>query len=112
MNFYDKVHEMIRTLKDTEEYKEFISAKSAVKKDEGLSAKITAFRETQRQEQMKYIKGQPMDDQSKAKLSSMYAEIIKEELGVRYFQAEIKLDVMLADMQKIISEGIQEAVEF
>ena len=61
---------------------------------------------------MKYIKGQAMDEQSKAKLSSMYAEIIKEELGVQYFQSEIKLDVMLADMQKIISEGIQEAVEF
>lgn len=112
MNFYDKVHEMIRTLKDTEEYKEYVRVKKEVKKDENLSAKIVAFREAQRQEQMKYIKGQAMDEQSKAKLSSMYAEIIKEELGVQYFQSEIKLDVMLADMQKIISEGIQEAVEF
>ena len=112
MNFYDKVHEMIRTLKDTEEYKEYVRVKKEVKKEENLSAKIVAFREAQRQEQMKYIKGEAMGEETKAKLSEMYTEIIKNETGVRFFQAEIKLDVMLADMQKIISEGIQDVVEF
>lgn len=112
MNFYDKVHEMMRNLKETSEYKEFIDAKNKVKENKELSNKIVAFRELQKAEQMKYIKGQATDDTSKAKLSEMYADIVKDELGVRFFQTEIKLDVMLADMQKIISEGIQDVVEF
>lgn len=112
MNFYDKVHEMIRCLKDTPEYKEYVNAKKTVKDNKELSDKIVAFRETQRAEQMKYIKGETMNEETKAKLSEMYSEIIKDEKGVRFFQAEIKLDVMLADMQKIISEGIQDVVEF
>jgi len=61
---------------------------------------------------MKYIKGEVMSEETKTKLNGMYSEIIKNETGVRFFQAEIKLDVMLADMQKIISEGIQDVVEF
>ena len=112
MNFYDKVHEMIRCLKDTPEYKEYTNAKKTVKENKELSDKITAFRDAQRAEQMKYIKGEAMSEDTKAKLSEMYSEIIKDEVGVRFFQAEIKLDVMLADMQKIISEGIQDVVEF
>lgn len=112
MNFYDKVHEMMRSLKETTEYKEFMDAKEKVKKNTELSDKIMKFRELQKLEQMKYIKGLETDESSKAKLSEMYADIVKDELGVRFFQSEIKLDVMLADMQKIISEGIQDVVEF
>ena len=112
MNFYDKVHEMIRCLKDTPEYKEYIKSKAEVKTNKELADKIISFREAQRVEQMKYIKGEEMSEESKAKLSQMYSEIISNEIGVRFFQAEIKIDVMLADMQKIISEGIQEVVEF
>lgn len=112
MNFYDKVHEMIRCLKDTAEYKGYVVAKAEVKSNKELADKIVAFREAQRSEQMKYIKGEVMSEETKAKLSSMYSEIIQNEIGVRFFQAEIKLDVMLADMQKIISEGIQDVVEF
>ena len=112
MNFYDKVHEMIRCLKDTPEYKEYIKLKAEVKANKELSDKIVAFREAQRAEQMKYIKGEEMNEETKTKLSQMYSEIISNEVGVRFFQSEIKLDVMLADMQKIISEGIQDVVEF
>lgn len=112
MNFYDKVHDMIRCLKDTTEYKDFVATRKQVKENAELCKKIEAFRELQKAEQMKYIKGIEADEASKAKLSEMYADIVKDELGVKFFQTEIKLDVMLADMQKIISEGIQDVVEF
>lgn len=112
MNFYDKVHDMIRCLKDTAEYKDFVAARKQVKENADLCKKVEAFRELQKAEQMKYIKGLETDEASKAKLSEMYADIVKDELGVKFFQTEIKLDVMLADMQKIISEGIQDVVEF
>lgn len=112
MNFYDKVHEMIRCLKDTPEYTEYMQAKALVKKDKNLDEKINSFRKFQKTEQLKYIKGEKLNADDKTKLSEMYTEIIKSELGIKFFQAEIKLDVMLTDMQKIISDGIQEIVEY
>ena len=33
MNFYDKVHEMVRALKETNEFKEYINLKNIIKKD-------------------------------------------------------------------------------
>lgn len=112
MNFYDKVYDMVRCLKETTDYKEFVETKKQVKADTVLCEKITKFKELQKSEQIKYIKGIASDEETKTRLSEMYADIVKSELGVKFFQLEIKLDVMLADMQKIISEGMQDIVEF
>ena len=32
MNFYDKIHELVRSLKQTNEYKEYLSIKETIKK--------------------------------------------------------------------------------
>ena len=34
MNFYDKINELVKFFKETEEYKEFIYLKTKIKKDE------------------------------------------------------------------------------
>lgn len=112
MNFYDKVHELVKCLKDTPEYSNYIKIKQKVKQDEELSEKIQEFRKRQSAEQVKYINGKEMDENTKKEMQQMYSLIIQNPLAVEFFQAEIKLDVMLADMQKIIGDGIKEIVEF
>lgn len=112
MNFYDKVHELIRNLKDTPEYQNYIRIKEKVKKDTELTAKIKEFKEAQRAEQMKYINGQQMADETRQELQQKYSLLIQSPLAVEFFQAEIKLDVLLADMQKILGEGLKDVVEF
>lgn len=112
MNFYDKVHNLVRELKDTPEYKNYIMLKEKVKKDEELSSKIKDFKETQRKEQMKYIGGDKMDDNTKQELQQKYSLIIRNPLAVEFFQAEIKLDVLLADLQKILGEGLKDVLDF
>lgn len=112
MNFYDKVHGLVRELKDTPEYQNYIMLKEKVKKDEELSAKIKDFKEAQRKEQMKYINGEQMKEETKQELQQKYSLIIQSPLAVEFFQAEIKLDVLLADLQKILSEGLKDVLEF
>ena len=112
MNFYDKIHALVKDLKDTPEYVNYITIKEKVKADVELSNKIKNFRTRQREEQMKYINGAQMDDAVKADLQQEYSLIIHSPLAVEFFQAEIKLDVLLADMQKILGEGLKDVVEF
>ena len=112
MNFYDKIHTLVKELKDTPEYVNYMAIKERIKADAELSEKIRKFREHQRQEQMKYINGTQMDEAVKAALQQEYSLIIQSPLAVEFFQAEIKLDVLLADMQKIIGEGLKDVVEF
>ena len=112
MNFYDKVHDLVRYLRDTEEYKNYINLKEKIKTDSKLSEKIMDFKQSQRQEQIKYINGEKISEEAKNEMQQKYSLIIQSPLAVEFFQAEIKLDVLLADMQKIIGEGIKEIIEF
>ena len=112
MNFYDKVHNLVRELKDTPEYKNYVMLKEKVKKDEELCAKIKEFKELQRKEQMKYIGGEKIDENVKNELQQKYSLIIQSPLAVEFFQSEIKLDVLLADLQKILGEGLKDVLEF
>ena len=112
MNFYDKIHALVRDLKDTPEYVNYMAIKEKVKADTELSEKIKSFRQRQREEQLKYINGTQMDEKVKNELQQQYSLIIQNPLAVEFFQAEIKLDVLLADMQKILGEGLKDVVEF
>ena len=93
MNFYDKIHALVKDLKDTPEYVNYMAIKEKVNADVELSEKIKIFREHQRQEQMKYINGTQMDEQVKAALQQEYSLIIQSPLAVEFFQAEIKLEM-------------------
>ena len=111
MNFYDKVHELVKNLKQTPEFSNYMHIKNQVKENEELYSLIREFKTIQRQEQMKYINGKGIDEKIKEELQQKYSIIIKNPLGLEYIQSEIKLDVLLADMQKILSEGLKDAYE-
>lgn len=112
MNFYDKVHELVRTFKDTEEYKDYMKKKTLMKQEEEKYKKVKDFRDKQREQQMNMLSGKQMTEEEKQAMQQMYSILMQDTQIVEFFQAEIKLDVILADMQKILSEGIQEIVEF
>ena len=111
MNFYDKVHELVRSLKDTEEYKNYMELKTKIKGDSVLNEKITNFRNRQMEYQKQYLNGIDMDDNAKQEMQQLYSLIIQSPLGAAYFQAEVRLDVLLADMQKIINDGVKDALD-
>ena len=112
MNFYDKVHGLVRDFKETEEYKRYMQLKAKVKEDATLRNKINEFRDKQMEYQKQYINGTAMTDAAKAEMQQLYSIIIQSELGAEFFQAEIKLNVLLADMQKIINDGMKDIIEF
>lgn len=112
MNFYDKVHELVRDLKTTNEYKKYMELKKKVKEDNVLSDKIRNFKHKQMAYQKEYLSGKDMDDTAKQEMQQLYSLIIQNPIAVEFFQTEIALDVMLADMHKIIGEGIKDALDF
>ena len=57
MNFYDKIHELTRCLKETNEYKEYISLKNSLKEDEKAYNLIKEFKNKQNELQLNYLNG-------------------------------------------------------
>lgn len=112
MNFYDKVHELVRALKQTNEYVEYMQIKNNLKSDSKTYNMIKDFKEKQKELQIKHISGTKMTDEEKSSMENLYSIIIQNENARTLLELEMKLDVMLADMQKIVGEGIKEIVEF
>lgn len=111
MNFYDKVHEMVRALKETDEYKKYLELKKVVGDNAEKRNMLKDFKEKQREAQMIYINtGKPEENKQKA-LENLYSILIQDENIRKMFECEMKLDIMLADMQKIVAEGIKDIIE-
>ena len=68
MNFYDKVHEMVRAFKDTPEFREYVELKNKLKEEKDAYDRLKDFKERQKNYQMEYIDGK---EQSKEKLDEM-----------------------------------------
>lgn len=112
MNFYDKVHELVRCFKETEEYKKYIELKADIKKDGKNYSMLKDFKDKQTKIQMDYINTGKANESVQKELENLYSILIQNDTIRTFFEAEIRLNVLLADMNKIVGEGIQEIVEF
>lgn len=112
MNFYDKIHDMVRCFKETNEYKEYMNLKTMIKKDNEKYARLKMFKDKQKEHQIAYINAQEINKDEQAEMQNLYSLIIQDESCRKMLETEMKLDVMLADIQKIMSEAVKEIIEF
>ena len=112
MNFYDKVHELVRCFKETKEYKKYIELKEEIKKNEKNYNMLKDFKDKQMKTQMDYINTGKANEETQKELENLYSILIQIDSIRMFFEAEIRLNVMLADMNKIVGEGVQDIVEF
>ncbi|MNI55844.1 hypothetical protein D3C73_1108190 [compost metagenome] len=66
----------------------------------------------QKENQIQYINTGKLNEDNQRKLQETYGELIQNKSIKELFEYEIKLDILLADMQKILAEGIKEIIEF
>jgi cell fate (sporulation/competence/biofilm development) regulator YlbF (YheA/YmcA/DUF963 family) len=112
MNFHDKVYELVKSFKETNEYREFINLKQSIVKDQKKYSMLKDFKEKQKTHQIEYMNTGKMNDASQKELQNLYSILIQSEDVRKLLECEMKLDILLADMQKIVGEGIKEIVEF
>lgn len=112
MNFYDKIHELVRGFKETNEYTEYMELKSKIKADVSTYALLKTFKEEQKENQVEYISTGKVSEEKQKKLENDYSILIQKEDVRKLFENEMKLDIMLADMQKILGEAVKEIVDF
>lgn len=110
--FYDKIHELVRALKDSEEYRNYLNLKNELKKDGKAYEMLKDFKKKQEEHQLNYINGQEMAKEELEKMQNLYSLIIQNETSRKLLEAEMRLNVMLADMNKIVGEGLKEIIEF
>ena len=111
MNPYDKVHELVRAIKESQEVKEYLQIKEEVYKDEKNKEMIKDFREKQMEVQSLLMQGQQAEAEKMEKLQNLY-QILASNVKVKeFFDKEVRFDVMLSDIYKIIGEALKDIVE-
>ena len=111
MNPYDKVHELVRAIKESEEVKEYLQIKEEVYKDEKNKEMIKDFREKQMEVQSLLMQGQEAEAEKMEKLQNLY-QILASNIKVKeFFDKEVRFDVMLSDIYKIIGEALKDIIE-
>lgn len=111
MNPYDKVHELVRALKESEQAKEYLKIKEELYQDEKNKEMIKDFREKQVEVQSLLMQGQEADAEKMEKLQALYQVLVSNQKVKEFFDKEVQFDVMLSDIYKIIGEGLKEIVE-
>ena len=92
MNIYDTANKLAEEIKQSEEYVTYKIAKEAISLNYELKNKIDKF------EKARYAQ-------------ELYGELIQNQEASKYFDAELKFNILIADINKIIGEAIQSLIK-
>ena len=110
MQVYDTVNRLAQEIKESEEYVNYKMAKQAIDLNQELKKKIDEFEMARYEAQISAMQSGKEDEEKLKKVQEMYAEIIEQEEARKYFDAELKFNVMLGDVNKIISEAVMDVM--
>ena len=110
MNVYDAVNNLARAIKDSNEYKEYKDVKSKIEMDPELKKQIDEFEKIRYEEQLLAMQGERQSEEKIAKLQELYKILVQNSDVKEYFDKEVKFNVMIADVNKIIGESIKDVL--
>jgi len=110
MYVYDCVNNLAKALKESKEYLEFKDVKSSVMKVEGLKEQIDEFEKIRYEEQLLAMQGEKQSEEKMKKLQELYNILVKNPDVKDYFDKEVRFNIMMADVNKIIGEAIKDVL--
>lgn len=111
MNVYDTANKLAHEIKESEEYKTYKMAKEAVNLNIDLKNKIDEFEKARYEAQIIALQT-GKDDETKMKhVQELYGELIQNQEASKFFDAEMKFNILIADVNKIIGEVVRDIMK-
>lgn len=110
MNVYDTANKLAYEIKNSEEYKNYKKAKEEINAHLELKEKLDAFEKQRYEVQIEAISEGKKDVEKATNMQKLYAELITNDTMKQYFDAELKFNVMLADVNKIVAEAVEDVI--
>ena len=107
MNVYDTANKLAQEIKQSEEYITYKTAKEAISLNVELKKQIEEFEKARYDAQIVALQTGKDDSEKIKHVQELYSQLIQNQEASRYFDAEVKFNVMIADINKIIGEAIQ-----
>ena len=110
MQVYDTANRLAQEIRESEEYREYKKLKDEIHNNQDKKQKVEDFEKLRYEVQLMAYTGEAKDEEKNKKLEEMYATLISDENIKKYFDLEIKFNVMIADVNKIIAEAIKDVL--
>lgn len=108
MYVYDEANNLAKAIKESKEYEEYKIAKENLNNDNEMKTKVEEFEKIRYDIQVMDFQGKAQDEEKQKKLQEMYEILTKEPKIKEYFDIEVRFNIMLADVNRIISESVKE----
>ncbi len=110
MQVYDTVNRLASEIKNSEEYVNFKMAKEAINLNFELKKKLEEFEKARYDEQITLMQTGKQNEEKMKKVQELYSELIEQEEAKKYFDAELKFNIMIGDVNKIIAEAVKDLI--
>ena len=96
MNVYDTANRLAAEIKQSEEYVNYKMAREALALNPDLKKKIGEFEVARYDAQLTQMQTGKEDEEKTNKMKELYAELIQIEEAKKYFDAEMKFNILLS----------------
>lgn len=110
MNVYDTANRLASEIQGSEEYKEYKKLKNTLMSNPDTKKKIEDFERLRYEIQLMQYTGAEKDEEKTKKLEEMYAMLVQDKQIKDFFDLEVKFNIMIADVNKIIAEAIKDVL--
>ena len=109
MYVYDEANNLAKAIQESKEYKEYEAIKKEVSSDAEMKKKIDEFEKLRYDVQAMAFQGR-QDEEKTKKLQEMYTILNEDKKIKEYFDIEVRFNIMLADVNRIISESVKDLI--
>ncbi len=106
VNIYDTANKLAAEMKQTTEYNEYKKAREKVMAKPELKEQINNFEKIRYDMQVLALEKGEESPEKMEKLQQMYNILVENKEIKEYFDLEVRFNVMVADINKIIAESM------
>ena len=110
MNVYDTANRLAQEIRESNEYIQYKKVKEEINSNVEYKKKIDEFESLRYKMQVNQMQGIEVSKDEQDKLESEYADIQKEAKIKEYFDAEMRFNVLLTDVNRIIAEAVKDVL--
>lgn len=110
MQVYDTANRLAQEIRDSEEYKAYKKLKDEIYNTPDKKQKVEEFEKLRYDVQLMTYTGEKKDEEKSKKLEEMYKSLVENKDIKEYFDLEVKFNIMIADVNKIIAEAIKDVL--
>ena len=110
MEVYDRANYLAKAIKESKEYLEYKEMKEKLFVDATLKAQVEEFEKIRYEEQLLAVQGEKQSEEKMKKLHELYEILVKKPEVKDFFDKEVRFNVMIADVNKIIGEAIKDVL--